>query len=465
MEYLHGKNLEELLNEHKVLPIEQAVSIVADTCLALDYIHKRNIIHRDIKPSNIIILDDGVVKLTDFGVTRDMNSMTMTKDGSLVGTISYASPEQDSRELDGRSDIFSLGIVLYEILTGEKPFAGDTIASVLLKIATKEPAKPSQVNPQIHKMLENIILKALAKSLSQRYSSAIDMHNELKAYKEALASNNTQLLSGLKMSEKSVGNSGRVDSIPPGKIQAKDILSQSIPPGKILTKEMLMAQHNEQIDTQESVKPKITLPPLPNPNLKTEPPIINKVTTSSLNLSQSITQGKLNISPEPKEENHEIEEKRETVEPLKTEKTKNTSKHKSHVSEQLENERKHAIKRITVPLIGVVVIVFCFFTGIISRIETITFLSTVLLAYYEFNTAKISKFYSYILNFLYMFIIFFDLKTLTPTFQNSKISPLVYYILDLSLVLIAFIGAFFILKGLDSLTVNKNKYARSTLPH
>ncbi|GIW22915.1 MAG: hypothetical protein KatS3mg068_1922 [Candidatus Sericytochromatia bacterium] len=141
MEYLNGKTLEDILEQEKIIPIDRAIKYISDVCLALDYIHKRNIVHRDIKPSNIMILEDGTAKVTDFGVTRDLNSATMTNDGSLVGTIAYASPEQDSKDLDGRSDIFSLGIVLYEIVTGQKPFTGDTIAAVLLKIATKDPKK------------------------------------------------------------------------------------------------------------------------------------------------------------------------------------------------------------------------------------------------------------------------------------------------------------------------------------
>jgi serine/threonine protein kinase len=467
MEYLNGKNLEELLNIKGMFSIEEAITVVGDTCLALDYIHKKSIIHRDVKPSNIIILEDDTVKLTDFGVTRDLNSATMTQDGSLVGTIAYASPEQDSRDLDGRSDIFSLGVVLYELVTGQKPFSGDTIASVLLKIATKDPVKPSEINPKVHKMLEKIILKAMSKSLGQRYSTALDMFNDLQTYKEALVSNNVAVLSGVKSNDSLYSTGVKVDSIPPGKLHAKDILGLSIPPGKMQAKDLLgQSLPPGRLNTSDLKLPtpapaSINKQSLINTNLNMKNPLYTKPELG-LERTQEIKVDNNPLLNQTKKE----ELVNETVE-KETESTKNTAnklktpgKQQSHVSEQMANERMEAIKEVAIPAGLIIIVLIGLIIGVFNVLDAIILIGTISVANYDYHTAKVSKWVSYILMLMSMSIVFIWLKGLIPASENSKISAMVYYLLDFSLFLISFIGAFFILKGLDYLSIHKNKAIR-----
>ncbi len=443
MEFLDGKNLEELLNQKGHFSLDEATSIIADTALALDYIHKKNIIHRDVKPSNIIILTDGVTKLTDFGVTRDMNS-SLTMDGSLVGTIAYASPEQDSKELDGRSDIFSLGVVLYELVTGQKPFVGDTIASVLLKIATKDPTKPSDINPEIHKMLEAIILKSMAKSVSQRYATAMDMFNDLQTYRQALLSNNTALLSGMKVNESFFGqnkNETNKDNSNQNNFLerpiSKDGKTSTLPPMKLNLTGVIDKHYKDNAN-----------------NAKTE-----NHTDESNHTVEDIKIPKLMDSV--LEDDVPIEEIEEQIEtPKKVKKEKKKKQVRSNVSEQIEQERKKAFKKVAVPAIAIFLSLILFITGIINITDTIFISLLTLVAYRDYNDAKVIKPVSYLLMFMNTFSIFVAFKMLIPSFGKTKIQPYIFYSLDTSLIILSFVISFFMIKGLYYLSSNKNKNLR-----
>ncbi|MEP0767295.1 MAG: serine/threonine protein kinase, partial [Fimbriimonadia bacterium] len=176
MEYLEGRNLRELLDVEGCLTPEQAVPIMKQVLDALGYAHRHGVVHRDIKPENIQILADGRVKLTDFGIARLTFEQSITIDGQVFGTPSYMSPEQVvGRDLDARTDIFSCGVVLYEMLTGAKPFAGDSVVSVTYAICHTEPTPP----PGVPEPFAAVIRKALQKALVMRYGSASEMASAL----------------------------------------------------------------------------------------------------------------------------------------------------------------------------------------------------------------------------------------------------------------------------------------------
>ena len=150
MEYLEGRSLEKLVEGKKILPIETIIPMCDQVCSALDHAHERGIVHRDIKPANIMILNNGMVKVTDFGIAK-MVSMGMTQAGLVLGTPNYMSPEQvKGRQVDGRSDIFSLGVILYNLVTGEKPFPGQNITTVIYKIINENPVPPRELDATIH---------------------------------------------------------------------------------------------------------------------------------------------------------------------------------------------------------------------------------------------------------------------------------------------------------------------------
>jgi eukaryotic-like serine/threonine-protein kinase len=183
MEYVEGKTLREILREgRKVLP-ERALEVVADVLGALDYSHRAGIVHRDIKPANVMLTPNGSVKVMDFGIARAIadSSATMTATAAVVGTAQYLSPEQARGEqVDARSDIYSTGCLLYELLTGRPPFVGDSPVSVAYQHVREDAPPPSTLDPQISPAIDAIVAKALAKRTEERYQSAAEMRADIQ---------------------------------------------------------------------------------------------------------------------------------------------------------------------------------------------------------------------------------------------------------------------------------------------
>ncbi|GAC1631608.1 MAG: hypothetical protein NVS9B14_03670 [Candidatus Acidiferrum sp.] len=200
MELVEGKSLQALLDAGQPFPLARVLRIMEQTCSALHFAHERNIVHRDIKPANLMLTADDTVKITDFGTAKILQFGTMQQTAHVMGTPSYMSPEQvKGRVVDGRSDIFSLGVMLYEMVTGEKPFPGQNITTVIYKIVNEEPVPPRQIDPSIHAGLSAVVMKALAKEPSARYQNCREMLEDLKNYRSlAIADNSssTMVLNG-----------------------------------------------------------------------------------------------------------------------------------------------------------------------------------------------------------------------------------------------------------------------------
>jgi serine/threonine-protein kinase len=171
MEYVEGMTLTQWMKKQR-FNLAQIKHVVSAAALALEHAHENGIFHRDVKPDNIMLTKNGTVKVMDFGIARAVDS-TLTKTGSVMGTPAYMSPEQASGwKIDGRSDIFSLGVILYELLTGRRPFSGDTFPSLMFAIIKEDPAPPSLVDPSISTGWDTIVMKALAKTREERYATA-----------------------------------------------------------------------------------------------------------------------------------------------------------------------------------------------------------------------------------------------------------------------------------------------------
>jgi serine/threonine protein kinase/tetratricopeptide (TPR) repeat protein len=181
MEYIKGNNLKEFIQSSKRLSLETALPIAEQICQALTAAHKKGVIHRDLKPQNIMIDKKGNAYVMDFGIARSLEAEEVTKPGAIIGTPAYISPEQaEGKPADTRSDIYSLGCIMYEMLTGAPPFKADTSAALIHKHVTKAPQSPSSINPQISKELDKIILTCLEKKPDSRYSSAEMLWGYLK---------------------------------------------------------------------------------------------------------------------------------------------------------------------------------------------------------------------------------------------------------------------------------------------
>ena len=181
MELIKGKTLKEIIEEEGRIPWKVAVDIAKQIAAALEMAHKNGIVHRDIKPHNIIISDDFTVKVTDFGIAKAVTNATMTAFGSTIGSVHYFSPEHAKGTItDAKSDIYSIGIVMYEMATGRVPFDADTPVSVALKQVQEKPIEPISINPEIPEGLNYIILKAMKKDKEERYNSANELSQDLE---------------------------------------------------------------------------------------------------------------------------------------------------------------------------------------------------------------------------------------------------------------------------------------------
>jgi serine/threonine-protein kinase len=182
MEYLDGHTLRNEIDTNGFLPIDRACEIADKVLLALDYAHKNGVIHRDIKPDNIQLLADGRIKLTDFGIARLTFEPNLTMDGQVFGTPSYMSPEQVvGKDIDARSDLFSMGAVIFEMVSGQKPFQGDSVVAITFAIMNKEPDKPTQVHYAFWQFLQ----KALEKAVHLRFHDAEEMRQALLSAQKA----------------------------------------------------------------------------------------------------------------------------------------------------------------------------------------------------------------------------------------------------------------------------------------
>ena len=181
MELIKGKTLKEIITEENgPLPWKWSLNVVTQIASALETAHKNNIVHRDIKPHNIIITEDGIAKVTDFGIAKAVSNSTITAFGTTIGSVHYFSPEHArGGYTDAKSDLYSLGVVMYEMLTGKVPFDADTPVSVALKHMQEKPVEPKELNENIPQVVNDIIMKAMQKDINLRYQSATEMVKDL----------------------------------------------------------------------------------------------------------------------------------------------------------------------------------------------------------------------------------------------------------------------------------------------
>ncbi|MGB6544488.1 MAG: serine/threonine-protein kinase [Candidatus Acidiferrales bacterium] len=195
MELVEGSSLQALLDQRQSFPLPRVLRLMEQACSALEFAHQRRVVHRDIKPANLMLTQDDQLKITDFGTAKILQ-MGATQTATVIGTPSYMSPEQiKGSPVDGRSDIFALGVILYELVTGQKPFPGENVTTVIYRIVNEEPIPPRQLDASIHPGLAAVIMHALAKDPAERFASCREMSQALQNYQHAGAAEPTVRLS------------------------------------------------------------------------------------------------------------------------------------------------------------------------------------------------------------------------------------------------------------------------------
>src|ERR1700727_330881 len=190
MEYVDGRTLRELLRDDRRLLPERALEITDGVLRALDYSRRNGIVHRDIKPGNVMLTRSAEVKVMDFGIARAVSDAqaTMTQTAQVIGTAQYLSPEQARGErVDSRSDVYSAGCLMYELLTGRPPFTGDSPVAIAYQHVTENPVPPSRVDPALPPWADAIVLKAMAKDPADRYQSAAEMRMDVQRAMNGMA--------------------------------------------------------------------------------------------------------------------------------------------------------------------------------------------------------------------------------------------------------------------------------------
>jgi len=205
MEYLEGETLQSVILEKHLIPAEQIVEVAKQVCAGLDYAHQMNVIHRDIKPANIMITRQNVAKIMDFGISKSVGSMTAS--GQVLGTPNYMSPEQvKGLPLDGRSDLFSFGVMLYEMATGERPFTGQNVTTIIYKIIHETPIAPSELEVSVHPGLSAVITRCIAKDPKERYQTGAEVARDLESFRSIGADGDTTSV---------LSASGIIPAVPP----------------------------------------------------------------------------------------------------------------------------------------------------------------------------------------------------------------------------------------------------------
>jgi eukaryotic-like serine/threonine-protein kinase len=221
MEFLEGQELKDVISSGKLLPVENTVDIMAQVADGLAFAHEQGVVHRDIKPSNIMVLHNGLAKITDFGIARLPNSAVKTMTGMILGSPRYMSPEQVvGSQLDYRTDLFSLGVVLYEALTGIAPFDGENVNAIMFATVNKNPPAPSGGNRNISPMLDLIVAKALAKPVEDRYQSAREFAADLREVWRNIVGKPAANALWVTAKLNTLGNTGKLRTVPEREIVA-----------------------------------------------------------------------------------------------------------------------------------------------------------------------------------------------------------------------------------------------------
>ena len=237
MEYVDGPTLDQLLSGPQPISPAMMFNVLGQTCAALDYAHQKGIVHRDIKPANIMIAADEAVKIADFGIAKITASEQFTVTGSIVGTPHYMSPEQvQGHAVDGRSDQFSVAVIAYEMLTGEKPFTGEHLTTVVYKIVAEEPGILSRLNPTVSGPVEGVMRKAMSKDPEARYATCQEFEQALQKACETTKGWKTMSRGG-SLNEPTVVGAAAVPrgpvAIPPARKARASATSEQAPPHKV----------------------------------------------------------------------------------------------------------------------------------------------------------------------------------------------------------------------------------------